>query len=320
MDHEPLLSADRLSVQFATASGVVHAVDDVSLSVRSGETFSIIGESGSGKTTLGRALVGSAKIKAGALRHTGIDPFSLSRHAFRRHRRSYQIVLQDPNAAFNPRRTILQSVREPLDVVGEIPRHLRNELAIQTLSDVQFSPDLAGRYPHQLSGGQKQRANIARALILRPTLLVCDEVVAALDLSVRSEILNLLMSIQARFELTIVFITHDLSVARHISDRIAVMYLGKIVESAAADELVTAPRHPYTKALLSAELVPLPSHMRPLAQRTKLDGEIPSPFAPPSGCRFHTRCPLAQPVCTSVEPEWRMANADSGVACHFSEI
>lgn len=307
-------------MQFETSSGIVRAVDDVSLDVRRGETFSIIGESGSGKTTLGRALVGSVRIRNGAVRHSGVDPLSLGRNDFRRHRRSYQIVLQDPNAAFNPRMTILQSVREPLDIVGEIPRKLRDELTLQTLSDVQLSPDLAGRYPHQLSGGQKQRANIARALVLRPALLVCDEIVAALDLSVRSEILNLLMSIQEKFDLTIVFITHDLSVARHISDRIAVMYLGRIVEVFPGEETSDQCMHPYTKSLLSAELVPLPSHMRPPLRRTKLEGEIPSPFAPPPGCRFHTRCPVAQPVCAEVEPRWRMTGANAGVACHFAEM
>jgi oligopeptide/dipeptide ABC transporter ATP-binding protein len=316
---EPILTVDRLDVTFRgrRRHQKVTAVADVSLAVHQGETFGVIGESGSGKSTLGRAIVCLAQPSAGRILHFGKDPFHLSSRELRRHRRSFQIVFQDPNAALDPRMTILDSVREPLDIAGIGRPAERRRTALAMLDRVALSEDLALRYPHEISGGQKQRANIARALVLRPRLIVCDEVVAALDVSIQADMLNLFMDLQREFGLTYVFISHDLRVVAHISDRVAVMYAGKLVEVAAADMLMDRPLHPYTQALLSAE----PEPRVPDAgekRRIVLKGEIPSPLAPPPGCRFHTRCPIAKPECASREPEWREFEPGRFVACHYA--
>ncbi len=296
---------------------VVKAVDGVSFAVSEGETFGIIGESGSGKSTLGRALVGLTRPSAGRILHEGADTGMLSPRALRAHRRRYQIVFQDPNAALDPRMTILASVREPLDIAGIGSTAERDRRALALLDRVTLAGDVVHRYPHELSGGQKQRANIARALVLHPRLIVCDEVVAALDVSIQAEILNLFAELQRELGLTCVFITHDLSVVAHVSDRIAVMYFGQLMELGPAAALMQAPLHPYTEALLSAEPVPLPlSHRQ--RDRIILAGEIPSAFAPPSGCRFHTRCPRATELCSARVPVWREAAPERWVACHFA--
>jgi oligopeptide/dipeptide ABC transporter ATP-binding protein len=300
----PLVEARELRVQF----GAVKAVDGVSFVVLRGETFGVIGESGSGKSTLGRALVSLLKPTAGRILHDGKDPATLAAKAFRRHRREYQIVFQDPSAALNPRMTILDSVSEPL----------RTARALEVLDKVGLPAAFATRYPHELSGGQKQRVNIARALTLRPRLLVCDEVVAALDISIQADILNLLAQLQAEFGLTYVFITHDLAVVSHVSDRVAVMYLGVLVEMGPAERLRQRPRHPYTEALLSAEPTPLPAALRS-RERIILQGEIPSPVAPPSGCRFRTRCRYAQDLCATRVPEFRELGDGHWAACHFTD-
>lgn len=314
-----LLEVTDLKVHFSTSGGAetVKAVDGVSFAMNRGETFGVIGESGSGKSTLGRAVVCLLKPTAGKLSLDRTDPYTLSGQAFRRNRRDYQIVFQDPNAALNPRMRIRDSVREPLDILGEGTRAERNARALQVLDRVGLRAEFAERYPHELSGGQKQRVNIARILTLRPKLIVCDEVVAALDVSIQADMLNLFADLQREFGLTYLFITHDLGVVSHISDRIAVMYLGKFVELANADDIAERPLHPYTEALLSAEPIPLPSHLR-TDDRIVLQGEIPSPISPPSGCRFRTRCPFAQDVCTSTEPEWREFEPGRFVACHFA--
>lgn len=314
-----LLEVTDLKVHFSTSGGAetVKAVDGVSFAMNRGETFGVIGESGSGKSTLGRAVVCLLKPTAGKLSLDRTDPYTLSGPAFRRNRRDYQIVFQDPNAALNPRMRIRDSVREPLDILGEGTRAERNARALQVLDRVGLRAEFAERYPHELSGGQKQRVNIARILTLRPKLIVCDEVVAALDVSIQADMLNLFADLQREFGLTYLFITHDLGVVSHISDRIAVMYLGKFVELANADDIAERPLHPYTEALLSAEPIPLPSHLR-TDDRIVLQGEIPSPISPPSGCRFRTRCPFAQDVCTSSEPEWREFEPGRFVACHFA--
>jgi peptide/nickel transport system ATP-binding protein/oligopeptide transport system ATP-binding protein len=315
----PIMSVRNLRILFPTRDGrdTVKAVDGVDFDVRAGETLGIIGESGSGKTTLGRAMVSLIAPTEGEILHTGQNPAKMGREQFRKHRRDYQIVFQDPNAALNPRMTILDSVIEPAEIAKEGDDTTRRKDGFAALSRVGLPRELADRYPHQLSGGQKQRVNIARVLMLRPKVIVCDEVVAALDVSIRGDILNLFADLQREFGLTYVFITHDISVVSHISDRIAVTYLGKLMELGAAEDVIERPLHPYTQALLSAEPIPLPSSMR-TERRIVLEGEIPSPVAPPSGCRFRTRCPSAQPICAKDVPSWRELKPGHWAACHFS--
>jgi oligopeptide/dipeptide ABC transporter ATP-binding protein len=316
-----LLAVEDLTVQYSAPDGdgdIVKAVDGVSFAVVRGETFGIIGESGSGKSTLGRAVVGLLRPNSGRLRHEGVDPFALGNAAFARHRRDFQIIFQDAAAALNPRMTIGQSVREPLDIAATSTPAERTARVGMLLADVGLAREHAARYPHELSGGQNQRATIARALALNPKLIVCDEVVAPLDVSIQADILNLFAALQSRLGLTYIFITHDLGVAAHISDRIAVMYLGKFVELASAAELMAAPLHPYTQALLSAEPVPAGAgYVR--GTRIILSGEIPSATDPPSGCRFRTRCWLATDRCAREEPLLRQVAPEHLVACHFAE-
>lgn len=315
-----LVEVDDLRVHFRLrASGeTVKAVDGVSFGVNSGETFGVIGESGSGKSTLGRALVCLLKPTSGRVLHDGTDPYALSSRDLKRKRRDFQIIFQDPNAALDPRMTILQSVREPLDILGGTDRAERTRQALQAIDRVGLRADFAQRYPHELSGGQKQRVNIARALTVRPRLMVCDEVVAALDVSIQADILNLFSDLQREFGLTYVFITHDLGVVSHVSDRIAVMYLGKFMEMGPSEALAERPLHPYTQALLSSEPVPLPVAMR-TDRRIILEGEIPSPVSPPSGCRFRTRCRFATDECAQRVPEWRQIEPQRWIACHHAE-
>jgi oligopeptide/dipeptide ABC transporter ATP-binding protein len=314
-----ILTVEALEIGFPGRrhAQVVRAVDNVSFAVRQGETFGIIGESGSGKSTVGRCIVCLLPPTRGQVRHFGKDPFALSAAELRQHRRKFQIVFQDPNAALDPRMTILESVREPLEVARIGTAEERRSRALAMLDRVALSPLHAERYPHELSGGQKQRANIARALVLDPALIVCDEVVAALDVSIQADMLNLFAELQREFSLTYVFISHDLRVVAHVSDRVAVMYFGKLVELGPAAALMDSPLHPYTKALLSAEPEPVPAKLRN-KQRVILKGEIPSALAPPSGCRFHTRCPIAAPECAQRDPEWREVAPGRQVACHFA--
>ena len=314
----PTLSVRNLTVEFPTSKrGVtLKAVDGVSFDIHRGETFGLIGESGSGKTTIGRAVVHLVDPSGGQILHDGVDAATLSRAEFRKARRAWQIVFQDPNAALNPRSSILDSVLEPLELAGEGTREERRARALEALSRVGLSPEVGARYPHQLSGGQKQRVVIARTLMMNPELIVCDEVVAALDMSIRGDVLNLFAQLQRELGLTYLFITHDLSVVAHISDRIAVAYLGRLVELGPAEDIVQRALHPYTQALLSAEPVALPAHMR-AARRIILQGEIPSPLDPPSGCGFRTRCPLAADLCAAKAPDWREISDGHWVACHF---
>jgi peptide/nickel transport system ATP-binding protein/oligopeptide transport system ATP-binding protein len=315
----PIVSVDDLRIRFPTQDRreTVKAVDGVSFDVLPGETFGIIGESGSGKSTLGRAVVCLLKPTEGRVELGGIDPYSLPAAELRRRRRAFQIIFQDPNAALNPRMSVIDSIREPLDIIGEGSRDSRTRIARDMLERVGLRPEFGQRYPHELSGGQKQRINIARVLTVRPSVIVCDEVVAALDVSIRADILNLFAELQREFGLTYLFITHDLGVVSHVSSRIAVMYLGKFMELGPAEAIAERPLHPYTQALLSAEPIPLPSGMRE-TRRIILQGEIPSPTNPPSGCRFRTRCPFAQAVCASEMPAWREAAPGRFVACHFA--
>ena len=316
----PLVEVRDLQVHFRVGSGgdTVKAVDGVDFGVNAGETFGVIGESGSGKSTLGRALVCLLRPTRGGLTHAGQDPWALSTRELKHRRRDFQIVFQDPNAALDPRMTILRSVREPLDIVGGLDERERTRRALEAIDRVGLRAEFAQRYPHELSGGQKQRVNIARALTMRPRLMVCDEVVAALDVSIQADILNLFADLQREFGLTYVFITHDLGVVSHVSDRVAVMYLGRFMELGPAAALARRPLHPYTRALLSSEPVPLPSRLR-TDRRIMLEGEIPSPVSPPSGCRFRTRCRYAQQACAQRVPEWREIEPRRWVACHFVE-
>ncbi|ETA53148.1 ATP-binding cassette domain-containing protein (plasmid) [Ponticoccus alexandrii] len=315
----PIVSTRNVSVRFPVGRGrVLTAVDDVSIEIHRGETFGLIGESGSGKSTIGRAIVCLERPSEGTILHDGRDPHALRASELRRHRRQYQIIFQDPNAALDPRMTILKSIREPLDVAGENSRADRDQRARDLMNRVGLGEGFADLYPHQLSGGQKQRACIARALTVRPSLIVCDEAVAALDVSIQADILNLLAELQQEFGLTYLFITHNIGVVEHISDTIAVMYLGQIIEIAPADRLAEHFLHPYTQALLSAEPVALPSGVRP-DHRIVLEGELPSPMDPPTGCRFRTRCRFATGICAAEAPKLRELAPDHQTACHHAE-
>lgn len=309
----PMLELKRLSVRFPVGRRRrLTAVDTVDLVVNEGETLGLIGESGSGKSTVARAMLGLAPISDGSVNWNGQDTATFSRQQRRQFTEDVQMVFQDPHSALDPRRTILQSVREPLEVMRRSDRAGRNEMAFKVLADVGIAEHLAKRYPHQLSGGQKQRANIARAIVTRPKLLICDESVAALDVALQAEILNLLQDLKADYQLTIVFISHDLSVVAHVADRMSVMYLGRIVERATTDSIVGRPLHPYSEALLSAQ-----PHINGggAARRIVLEGDIPSPVSPPPGCRFHTRCPHSVDLCRSQEPELIGIRADHASAC-----
>jgi oligopeptide/dipeptide ABC transporter ATP-binding protein len=317
---QDMLLVEELEVTFPgrRRNQLVRAVDKVSFKVRHGETFGVIGESGSGKSTLGRCVACLIRPSGGKVLHDGVDPFALRSADLRARRRSFQMIFQDPNAALDPRMTILESVREPLDVAGIGTAEERERKARAMLDRVALGTQLVARYPHEISGGQKQRACIARALVLEPRLIVCDEVVAALDVSIQAEMLNLFADLQREFSLTYLFISHDLRVVAHVSDRVVVMYCGKLMEMGPAGAVMSSPLHPYTEALLSAEPEPVPAHLRN-KRRIILEGEIPSPLSPPTGCRFHTRCPRAEPKCAREEPQWRELSPGRFVACHFAD-
>lgn len=316
----PVISVRDLKVHFLVGRReTLKAVDGVSLDVFPGQVFGIIGESGSGKSTLGRALVALRDATSGTILHDGVDFSKLSRRELRSARRGYQIIFQDPEGALDPRMTVLQSVREPLDIEGGISSASREALALKCLDQVGLGPDFAGRYPHELSGGQKQRVNIARVLTMRPKLIVCDEAVAALDVSIQAEVINLFSKLQRELGLTYVFISHDLNVVAHVSHHIAVMYLGGIVEMGPLETLLTTPLHPYTQALLQSRPAPVPASMR-ARRKPALTGEIPSAIAPPSGCHFRTRCPHAVAKCAAQQPLWENIDPDRWVACHFARV
>lgn len=307
-------------VVFRRTFGAVRAVDGVSFELRPGETLGIVGESGSGKSTLARTLIGLEAPTSGSIEVHGKDVTSMGRRESKRMRRDIQMIFQDPYTSLNPRMTVGDIVREPFDIHPDVlPSEQRRDRVRELLDVVGLNPEHVNRYPHQFSGGQRQRIGIARALALRPSILVCDEPVSALDVSIQAQVVNLLERLQDEFGLAYVFIAHDLSVVRHISDRVSVMYLGRFVESGSDTEVYEQASHPYTQALLSAVPAPTPVG-RESRRRILLSGDIPSPAAPPSGCRFRTRCWRAEDLCGVEEPELSVRPGSAHPsACHFAE-
>lgn len=318
-----LIQVDGLVKHFPVRAGLfqrvknwVQAVDRVSFTIREGETLGLVGESGCGKTTVGRTMLRLVEPTSGKVLFEGRDILQISERELKDIRREMQIIFQDPYASLDPRVPIGELIMEGLNIHGIGTRQERFEVMLDVLHKVGLEPYHARRYPHEFSGGQRQRIGIARALTLLPKFIVCDEPVSALDVSIQSQILNILKELQAEYSLTYLFIAHNLSVVEHISDRVAVMYLGKIVEMTSRDELFRNPMHPYTQALISAIPIPDPHLKR---QRTILKGDVPSPLNPPTGCRFHTRCPIAVGQCSQEEPAFQEVQFDHWVACWLVE-
>jgi len=321
---DPLLSVKDLVKHFPVKGGLlsrevasVHAVDGVSFDLARGETLGLVGESGCGKSTIGRCLLRLIEPTAGEVRFEGQDMDALDRESLRRLCRDMQIIFQDPFASLDPRMTVGAIVGEALIIhkLTRTPTEYQNRI-VELLETVGLNADHMRRYPHEFSGGQRQRIGIARALAVSPKLIVCDEPVSALDVSIQAQVINLLEELQRKYALAYVFIAHDLSVVEHISDRVAVMYLGRIVEIASARELYTSPRHPYTVALLSAVPIPDPGLRR---MRIRLAGEVPNPIDPPRGCHFHPRCPKAFDRCKIEDPRWKSLGNGHWAACHLND-
>lgn len=318
---ENLLKVENLKVHFPVKKGLlsktvghVHAVDGVDLKLEKGETLGLVGESGCGKTTLGMTLLRLNKPTEGRVFFKGRDINLMSGEESRILRKEMQIVFQDPNSSLNPRMTIRNVLSVPMKIHGLYSGTEREDRIDYLLEKVGLTPEQGSRYPHEFSGGQRQRVGIARALALEPSVIIGDEPVSALDVSIQAQIINLLIDLQEEFKLSYIIISHDLAVVEHICDRIAVMYLGRIVETAPYREIYTNPMHPYTQALLSAVPIPDPRRSR---NRKMLTGDVPSPINPPAGCRFHTRCPECRDVCMQKEPELKRINGEHKAACHF---
>ena len=316
----PLLEVRNLRKYFPVRAGVflrkigdVHAVDDVSFTLERGRTLGLVGESGCGKTTVGRTLLNLLPKTAGNVLFEGRDLAQLTAREWRAMRREMQIVFQDPMESLNSRHTVGRILEEPFVIHDLGDPAFRRVWVAELLERVGLPPSAADRFPHEFSGGQRQRVGIARAIALKPKFIVCDEAVSALDVSIRAQIVNLLLELQREMHLALLFIAHDLAVVRHVSDEVAVMYLGSIVEQAPATEIYARPAHPYTRALISAIPVPDPNRKR---ERIVLQGDVPSPINPPAGCRFHTRCPFAAGVCRTVVPKWESVSPGHNVACH----
>ena len=325
--NETLLDVRDLKMYFPLTRGVVlqrtvgyvHAVDGVSFSIPRGSTLGLVGESGSGKTTIGRTIARLYKPTSGQILFDNQDLSHLEGEPLRQIRRRVQMIFQDPYASLNPRFTIGSLIAEPMRIYKIGSRQEIHDRTAELLRVVGLRPEYIDRYPHEFSGGQRQRIAVARALSINPEFVIADEPVSALDVSIRAQILNLLQRLQQQLHLTYLFVSHDLSVIRHMTDRIAVMYLGKIVELANRDELYATPKHPYTKSLLSAVPIPDPI-IEKKRQRIILSGDVPSPIHVPSGCRFHTRCPMAQQICREVEPPFELKDGrEHYAACHFAE-
>jgi peptide/nickel transport system ATP-binding protein len=316
----PLLEVRNLRKYFPVRAGVllrkvgqVHAVDDVSFTLERGRTLGLVGESGCGKTTVGRAVLNLLPKSGGHVLFEGRDVGELSQRDWRPLRRQMQIVFQDPMESLNSRHTVGRILEEPFVIhkIGDAAS--RRVRVAELLERVGLPPSAADRFPHEFSGGQRQRIGIARAIALKPKLIVCDEAVSALDVSIRAQIINLLLELQREMQLALLFIAHDLAVVRHVSDEVAVMYLGSIVEQAPATEIYIRPAHPYTRALISAIPIPDPKRQR---ERIVLQGDVPSPINPPAGCRFHTRCPFATDLCRTTAPIWEAVSPGHNVVCH----
>ena len=321
-----LLQVSDLKVHFPITSGLlqrrtgaVKAVDGISFSIVRGTTFGLVGESGCGKSTTGRAILQLYRPTSGSVLFDGEELTQLKGEALRRARRKMQMIFQDPYASLNPRMTVSDIIGEPLEIHKIAEGKAKLERVGELLNMVGLSPYFATRYPHEFSGGQRQRIGIARALAADPLFIVCDEPISALDVSIQAQIINLLMTLQAKLNLTYLLIAHDLSMVRHVSDRVAVMYLGKIMELADQKIIYSNPLHPYTRALLSAVPRPNPRYEKQ-RERILLRGDVPSPVNPPSGCRFRTRCWMAQELCAAEEPQFRELEADHWVACHFAVL
>jgi len=319
----PLVETRELVKHYPITGGIfmhevasVKAVDKVSLSILSGETLGLVGESGCGKSTLGRLILRLEEPTRGDIFFRGESILGYDPKQMRSLRKEMQIIFQDPFSSLNPRKNVAHIVGEPLYVHGMTGRHEREARVLKLLEVVGLKQEHMRRYPHQFSGGQRQRIGVARALALNPKLIICDEAVSALDVSIRGQVINLLQDLQGEFGLTYLFISHDLSVVEHISDRVAVMYLGKLVEMADSETLYKTPLHPYTQALLSAAPIPDPKQKR---KRIVLSGDVPSPIDPPSGCRFHTRCLYAEEICSQQEPPFREMKPNHFAACLFAD-